>query len=80
MSNIDPKSMSPIEKISTAQNLLDGLADAQGRAKCGYIYIINEFLNELYKDVLVMQERLKTYEKTSVENKADNNIDNTQNT
>ena len=48
---MDPKNLTPIEKIVACQNILDKLADAQGRAKCGYIYIINELLEELKKQI-----------------------------
>lgn len=48
---MDPKELSPIDKISTCQNLLDKLTDANGRAKCGYIYIINELLEALKGDL-----------------------------
>ena len=56
---MDPKDLSPVEKISTCQNMLDKLTDAQGRAKCGYIYIINEILEELKGQVVMMEEDLK---------------------
>ena len=65
---MDPKNMSALDKITMSQNMLDKLTDAQGRAKCGYIYIINEFLTELRNDVLVMQERIKDFETASPEN------------
>ena len=48
---MDPKSLTPIEKINACQNMLDKLTDAQGRTKCGYIYIINEILEELKKQI-----------------------------
>ena len=57
---MDPKDLSPVEKISTCQNMLDKLTDAQGRAKCGYIYIINEILEALKTQVIEMEDNLKT--------------------
>lgn len=51
--------MNTLDKINTARNLLDKLVDAQGRAKCGYIYIIDDFLEKVMNDVLVMEEKLK---------------------
>lgn len=57
-----PEKLTSIQKLDTIGNLLDKLTDAQGRAKCGYIYIINEFINELRNEVLVMEEKLKDLE------------------
>lgn len=57
-----PEKLTSIQKLDTIGNLLDKLTDAQGRAKCGYIYIINEFVNELRNEVLVMEEKLKDLE------------------
>lgn len=56
---MDPNKMESLEKIDVAQNLLDKLTDAQGRAKCGYIYIISELLDALRNDVLIMKEQIK---------------------
>ena len=57
-----PEKLTSIQKLDTIGNLLDKLTDAQGRAKCGYIYIINEFVNELRNELLVMEEKLKDLE------------------
>lgn len=54
-----PENSSTVDKINTARSLLDRLVDAQGRAKCGYIYIIDDFLEKAAKDVLIMEEQLK---------------------
>ena len=56
---MDPKELSPEDKIATCQNLLDKLTDAHGRAKCGYIYIINEILEALKEDI-TNQNSIKT--------------------
>lgn len=56
---MDPKELSAVDKIMTCQNMLDKLADAQGRAKCGYIYVINEILDALRIQVSMMEEDLK---------------------
>lgn len=53
------ESLSTIERIDMCGQFLDKLTDASGRAKCGYIYIMNEFLDAIRKDVLVMNEQLK---------------------
>ena len=55
--------LSPLERVETGMNILDKLADAQGRAKCGYVYILSELLENLHNDVLIMEEKLKDYEK-----------------
>lgn len=54
-----PEDMPTLDKIETCRRMLDKLVDAQGRAKCGYIYVIDEFLNGIQSDVLVMEEKLK---------------------
>ena len=69
---MNPDEMKPLEKIETSMVLLDKLTDAQGRAKCGFIYIINEMLESLRKDVLVMEAqvndiKVKTTETVSPE-------------
>lgn len=51
--------ISTLERIDMCGQFLDKLTDANGRAKCGYIYILNEFLDAIRKDVLVMTEQLK---------------------
>lgn len=57
---MDTKDLSPIEKINTCQSMLDNLVEAQGRAKCGYIYIINEILETLKVQVSLMEDDLKS--------------------
>lgn len=59
---MDQKEMSPLEKIDACGTLLDKLTDAQGRAKCGYIYIINEFLDDIKNHVLILEEQVKDLE------------------
>ena len=54
--------MSTLDRIDTCAGFLDKLVDAQGRAKAGYIYILNEFLTKIREDVLVMEEKLKDKE------------------
>lgn len=56
---MDQKEMTPLEKIDACGVLLDKLSDAQGRAKCGYIYIMNEFLDDIKNHVLIIEEQLK---------------------
>ena len=53
------ENLSTIERIDMCGQFLDKLTDANGRVKCGYIYILNEFLDAIRKDVLVMNEQLK---------------------
>ncbi len=49
----------PLEKLDLCESLLDKLVDAQGRAKCGYIYIISEWLNDIKQHVLILEEQVK---------------------
>lgn len=62
------ENMSVLEKLDVVCNLLDKLADAQGRAKCGYIYIIDDFINKIRSDVLIMEEQLKDKTEDTDEN------------
>lgn len=57
-----PENMTSLQKIDMICSLLDKLTDAQGRSKCGYIYIISEFVDKLREDVLIMEEKLKDLE------------------
>ena len=52
------KNLTPLEKVDACCNFLDKLADAQGRAKCGYIYIISEFLNDIRSHILILEEQV----------------------
>ncbi len=51
--------MSTLDRLDAVQSMLDKLADSHGRVRCGYIYIIDDFVNRIREDVLVMQEKLK---------------------
>ena len=62
------ENMPVLEKLDVVCNLLDKLADAQGRAKCGYIYIIDDFINKIRSDVLIMEEQLKDKTEDTDEN------------
>ena len=62
---MNQKELTPLEKIDACGSLLDKLTDAQGRAKCGYIYIINEFLNDIKTHVLILEEQVKDTEPNS---------------
>ena len=54
-----PENGNAIDKINMIRSLLDKLVDAHGRAKCGYIYIIDDFLEKIASDVLIMEEQIK---------------------
>lgn len=59
---MNPKDMNTLEKIDVMGNVLDKLADAQGRIKCGYIYVLDDFLTNLRNDFLIMEAKLKDLE------------------
>ena len=40
-------SLGPTETLSAMENILDLLADAQGRAKCGYIFLLTELVDHM---------------------------------
>ena len=58
-----PDEIPILKKIEMCCSFLDKLADAQGRAKCSYIYILNEYIESIHKDVLVMEDKIKEFEK-----------------
>jgi len=51
--------LKPLEKIDAINGALDKLSDAQGRAKCGYVWAIANLMEELRSDVLIMEEQIK---------------------
>ena len=55
-----------LERIEYIRGFLDKLADAHGREKCGYVALIDDFLNHIQEDVLIMEEQLKDYKKDSI--------------
>lgn len=54
--------MTPFQRCDAIDNLLDKLADAHGRAKCGYIYIIGELINQLREDINKIQNGIENRE------------------
>lgn len=59
-----PENMSVLDKIDFVRSCLDKLADSQGRAKCAYIYIIDDAVNKIRNDILILQEQVKDKEST----------------
>ena len=57
-----PEKYTTLQRIDMCLNFLDRLTDVQGRAKCGYIYILDDFLNAIKNDVLILEEKLKDKE------------------
>ena len=55
--------MSTLEMIDTCGAMLDKLTDAQGRAKCGYITIIDDLLRKIRNNTLVNEAKLKDLSK-----------------
>lgn len=56
--------LSTVNKIENALEALDRLAEnPKGRARCGYIWILSEILEELKNDVLILEEKIKMEEK-----------------
>ena len=42
-----PENMNPFEIIGAMENVLDKLAEASGRAKCGYVWVLTELIENL---------------------------------
>lgn len=53
--------MTPMERLEALANVLDKLADLPGggRTKCGLIWVANDVLNGLQKDILILEEKVK---------------------
>ena len=56
--------LNALQCIQAGENILDKLADAQGRAKCGYIYVLSELFNKLKQETLIMEERIRESQKS----------------
>jgi len=54
----------PMEKINICMNMLDNLVEAKGRAKCGYIYAINDFLEQLRNDFITQEQTIINLKKS----------------
>jgi len=55
------KEMSSLERIDIIRGILDNLVDAKGRAKCGYITVIDDFLNKIQDDLLVKEAQIQDF-------------------
>ena len=53
------KEMSSLERINMIGTFLDNLVDAKGRAKCGYISIIDDFLNKIKDDIILKDTQIQ---------------------
>lgn len=49
----------PAEKLSAMENVLDKLADAHGRVKCGYIWAMTNLIEELRNDISALEAKLQ---------------------
>ena len=48
--------LNPMEILTAMENVLDKLAEAQGRARCGYVWILSEFVNNLREQLAPMMQ------------------------
>lgn len=53
------KEMTSLDRIDVMKGLLDKLVEAQGRAKAGYITVIDDFLNKIRDDLLVKEAQIQ---------------------
>ena len=53
------KEMTSLDRIDIMKGLLDKLVEAQGRAKAGYITVIDDFLNKIRDDLLVKEAQIQ---------------------
>lgn len=56
--------MTAMDRLEAILNVLDKMADLPGggRTKCGYIWVMNDLINGLANDILIMEDKIKTYE------------------
>lgn len=52
-----------IQRINIIKELLDNLTEAKGRAKCGYITVIDDFLTHIQDDILILEEKVRDAER-----------------
>lgn len=55
----EKQNLKPLDKIDSMCNVLDKLADAQGRTKCGYIWVLTDLVEQLRSDILIMEDKIK---------------------
>ena len=55
------KEMTSLDRIDVMKGLLDKLVEAQGRAKAGYITVIDDFLNKIRDDLLVKDAQIQDF-------------------
>ena len=53
------ENMSSLERIDVCYQMLDHIVEAQGRAKAGYVMIIDDMLQKIQEDILIKEEQLK---------------------
>lgn len=54
-----PDNQTTMEKLDMCGEFLDKLSEAKGRAKCAYIYILNEYLESIRKDFKALEESIQ---------------------
>ena len=58
-----------LERINIIRGILDKLVDAKGREKCGYITVIDDFLNHIQEDILILEEKVRDAEQKELQKK-----------
>lgn len=53
------ENLSSIDRIDIMRNILDNLVNADGRTKCGYIMVLDEYLNKIREDLLIKEEQIR---------------------
>lgn len=54
--------MNWLQRMEAMKGILNSLSDATGTARCKYIAVLDELLNQLRNDCLIMEEKLKDFE------------------
>ena len=54
--------LTTLERISMLDNLLDQLAEAKGRERCGIICVMADAIKSIRNDVLILEEKVKDQE------------------
>ena len=64
--------MSTLEKLKTMDSLLNQLIESKGRERCAQICVMGDLIDLLRKDVLILEDKVKSYEQTAEEKPAEN--------
>ena len=60
---MNDQEMTVFERIDVMKNVLDNLVTANGRAKCGYITVLDDFLNKIQNEFMIKDSMIQDLQK-----------------